>query len=381
MLARSLAVTLAVTVAFVAGCSNDNNNSSMDMTPAPDMARGPLDHPPLWRLSRGTVPVQAAPEIYIVVWQGDEAFGADVADFTDWMLGSDYWKQSLAEYGITGGVAKGLIVIPMPPPALIGDSQLATLASSLVQSGQVTRTDNTQISFLPARTTKVSALGTASCSGFLGYHSRTGGAQGVAYSITARCDGAPGSDLDQVTDTLSHEAAEAATDVSPGNGLIDISPVHQEVADLCEFGLDLAIDVPPDAMHAQTRRYWVQRLYSDARAADGTMEPCLPIPWDHPYWNVAVDPSVILAAPGSTAPIDARLAVFAYGDVGTIQWIASSSGADVEPSQGTAHAGDTIPVTITPLSALRTGDVVEIDLLSESSKGGSQLWFGYVQGR
>jgi len=93
MLARSLAVTLAVTVAFVAGCSNDNNNSSMDMTPAPDMARGPLDHPPLWRLSRGTVPVQAAPEIYIVVWQGDEAFGADVADFTDWMLGSDYWKQ------------------------------------------------------------------------------------------------------------------------------------------------------------------------------------------------------------------------------------------------------------------------------------------------
>jgi len=374
-----LARTLAVTFLLFAGCSNDNG-SSMDMTPPPDMARGALDHPPLWRLSRGSVAVQAAPEIYVVVWQGDEAFGADVVDFTDWMLGSDYWKQSLAEYGVTGGVAKGLIVIPMPPPAIIGDSQLQTLAASLVSSGQVARTDETQIAFIPAPTTKVSSLGTASCSGFLGYHSRTNGADGVAYSITARCPGAPGDDLDQVTDTLSHEAAEAATDVSPGNGLLDTSPAHQEVADLCEFGLDLAVDVPPDATHAQTRRYWVQRLYSDALAADGTKEPCLPIPWDHPYWNVALDPSVILAAPGSTAPIDARLDVFAYGDVGTIQWVASSSGADVEPSEGTAHAGDTIPITITPVSALRSGDVVEIDIISESAKAGSQLWFGYLRG-
>jgi hypothetical protein len=376
-----LARTLAVALALLAGCSNDNGSSSMDMTPPPDMARGPMDHPPLWRLSRGSVAVQAAPEIYVAVWQGDEAFGATVVDFTDWMLGSDYWKQSLAEYGITGGVAKGLIVIPSPPPALIGDAQLQTLAAGFVTGGQVTRTDNTQIAFLPPQSTKVSSLGTSSCAGFLGYHSRTGGAQGVAYSITARCLGVPGSDLDQVSDTLSHEAAEAATDVSPGNGLIDISPAHQEVADLCEFGLDLAVDVPPDATHPQTRRYWVQRLYSDALAADGTKEPCLPIPWDHPYWNVALDPSVILAAPGSTAPIDARLDVFAYGDVGTIQWTASSSGADIQPSSGTAHAGDTIPVTITPLSALRSGDVVEIDMISESAKGGSQLWFGYLQGR
>jgi hypothetical protein len=113
----------------------------------------------------------------------------------------------------------------------------------------------------------------------------------------------------------------------------------------------------------------------------GTIEPCLPLPWDHPYWNVAVDPPVILAAPGSSAAIDARLDVFAYGDVGDIKWVASSSGADVSPSSGTAHAGDTIAISVTPLQALRAGETVEIDVLSEAAKGGSQLWMGYVQGR
>jgi hypothetical protein len=376
MLVRILAVTLAL----LSGCSGDDTH--MMMPAPPDMGRtGPMDHPPLWRLSRGSAAVQAAPEIYIVVWPGDEAFGAEVVDFVDWMLHSDYWKTSLGEYGVGAGVAKGLIVMPTAAPTLIGDSTLQTIASQLVTSGQVTRTDNTQVAFIPPPTSKVTSGGSASCDAFLGYHQRTGGAGGVAYSITARCEGAPGSDLDQVTDTLSHEAAEAATDVSPGAGLIDISPVHQEVADLCEFGLDMPVDVPADATHPTARRYWVQRNYSDARAADGTIEPCLPIPWDHPYWNVAVDPPVIPAAPGSTAPIDARLDVFAYGDVGLIKWVASSSGADVEPSSGEAHAGDTIAISITPLSALRSGEVVEIDLLSESAKAGSQLWFGYVQGR
>lgn len=370
--------TIAVTLALLAGCSDDNH---MMMPPPPDMARGAMDHPPLWRLSRGNSMPQTAPEIWIVVWPGDELFGAQVVDFVDWMGKSDYWKV-LNEYGVGPAVSKGLIVLPTPAPALIGDAMLQSLSDSLVASGQITpHNANTQVHFLPPTTSKVTSGSSASCDVFLGYHQHTGGANGIAYSTTARCFGSPGDDLDQVTDTLSHEAAEAATDPSPAFGIIDISPAHQEVADLCEFGLDMPIDVPPDAMHPAMRRYWVQRLYSDARAADGTLEPCLPIPWDHPYWNVAVDPSVILAAPGSVAPIDARLDVFAYGDVGEIRWLASSGGADVQPSSGIAHAGDTIQITIAPAQALRAGEVVEIDLLSESAKGGSQLWFGYLQGR
>src|SRR6185312_7555386 len=110
MLARALVVMIApaVTLALVAGCGDHPQM----MPPPPDMARAPLDHPPLWRLTHGTGAVQAAPEIWTVVWQGDEAIGADTADFVDWMLHSDYWTGSLGEYGIGAGVSKGLVVIP-----------------------------------------------------------------------------------------------------------------------------------------------------------------------------------------------------------------------------------------------------------------------------
>ena len=374
------------TIGFVlllaaSGCGNGSGgNGNADMSAPPDMVRGPTDHPPLWRLTHLNATPQTAPEVWVVVWPGDEALGAQVVDFEDWMLHSDYWMTSMGEYGIGAGTSKGLIVMPSAAPALLGDAQLAGFATMLVTSGQITGNSNTQVAFLPPPTTKVTAGGSASCTAFLGYHSHaTNTANAVAYSITARCVGTPGTDLDGISDTLSHETAEAATDPVPGNGIIDSSPAHQEVADLCEFGEDLAIDVPPDATHTTARRYWVQRLYSDMRAAQGNIDPCLPIPTPRPYWNVAFDPAVVIGAPGSSATIDARLDVFAYGDVGTIQWVASSSDADVEPQQGTAMAGDTIPIRVTPFSTLQTGQVIEIDVISESGKAGSQLWFGYIQ--
>ncbi len=368
-------------VLLIAGCGGSNSNGNADMEAPPDMGRGPTDHPPLWRLTHLDATPQTAPEVWVVVWPGDEALGAQIVDFEDWMLHSDYWMTSMGEYKIGAGTSKGLIVMPTAAPALLGDSQLAGIATTLVMNGQITGNSNTQVAFFPPTTTKVTSGGSASCSAFLGYHSHaTNTANAVAYSITARCVGTPGTELDGITDTLSHETAEAATDPLPGSGIIDLSPAHQEVADLCEFGEDLAIDVPPDATHPAARRYWVQRLYSDMLAATGTMDPCLPVPVPRPYWIVALDPPTLIGAPGSAGTIDARLDVFAYGDVGTIQWTASSADADVEPFQGTAMAGDTIPIKVTPFSPLQSGQVIEIDIISESGKAGSQLWFGYVKG-
>jgi len=372
MLVRRVVLTLAL----LAGCGDGSNQP---MVAPPDMARAALDHPALWRLNKGTGGVQDAAQVWTVVWPGDEAIGAEVADFVDWMLHSDYWKASLLEYGVGPGAGKGLIVMPTAAPSLLGDAQLQQIVGQLVSSGQVTASDNTHVLFVPPTTTTVTDASLTGCSDFTGYHWHTGGASGVAYSINLRCTGEAGEPIDQLTDTISHEVAEAATDPEPRSGYVDGSPGGQEVADLCEFGLDVPIDVPPDATHPTARRYWLQRLYSDARAAMGNVEPCVPLPWEHPYWNVALDPAVIPAAPGSSDAIAARLDVFAYGDVGDIKWVASSFGADVSPSSGTAHAGDTIAISVTPLQALRAGETVEIDVLSESAKAGSQLWMGYVQ--
>ncbi|MGZ3440782.1 MAG: hypothetical protein ACXVDD_14765, partial [Polyangia bacterium] len=375
---RSLAVAVAA-LAGVAGCGEP----AKMMPPPPDMARsGPLDHPPLWRLGHGSIPVQDTPQVWTVVWPGDEAIGAETADFLDWMLHSDYWKTSLAEYGVGFGASKGLIVMPTAAPAKIDDSELGLLAASLVANGTIANDPNTSVAFVPSTATKVTAGADTGCEIFAGYHSHGIGMGSVAYSVNLRCAGEAGEPIDQLTRVLSHEVAETVTDPAPRAGIVDQSPGQQEIGDLCEFGLDLPVDVPPDATHPTARRYWMQRQYSDARAADGTIDPCLPLAWDHPYWNVALDPPLIsVASAGSTNPIPARLDVFAYGDVGVIKWFASSS-ADVQPASGEAHAGDTIELTITPPTAgLSAGDYVEVDILAEAQKGGSQMWFGYVSAR
>src|SRR5436190_20954067 len=98
--------------AMLSACAAGCGDSPSMMPPPPDMARGAMDHPPLWHIRYGGGPLQAAPEVYVVVWQGD-ALGPRLADFVDWMMGSDYWKNSLVEYGIGAGKLKGLIVLPM----------------------------------------------------------------------------------------------------------------------------------------------------------------------------------------------------------------------------------------------------------------------------
>lgn len=375
MIHRSLRVAF---VALAVGCSNQPQ--MMVTPPPPDMARGPLDHPPLWRMGTPTAPVQAAPEVWTVVWPGDEAVGAQTVDFLDWMLHSDFWKSAVGEYGVGPGVSKGLIVMPSAAPAVLDDASLAALSTMLVSTGKVTKTDNTEVAFIPPIGTVVTAGSSKSCSVFVGFHSHgSNSADAVAYLVNVRCPGEAGAPFDVLTTTLSHEVAEAATDPAPRSGYVDISPGGQEIGDLC-LGQQLPVDVPPDAKHPTTRRYWVQRQYSDKRAADGKLDPCLPLAWEHPYWNVALDPPVssVAAGPGSTQPIPVRLDAFAYGDVGLIKWFASST-ADVQPTSGEAHAGDTINLTVTSSAALRPGESVEIDVFSESEKAGSQLWFSYIQ--
>src|SRR4051812_7455707 len=117
-------VLFATLTACAAGCGD----SASMMPPPPDMARGPMDHPPLWHIRYGGGPLQAAPEVYVVVWQDAGSLGPRLGDFIDWMLGSDYWTGSLAEYGIGAGKFKGLIVLPMAAPPTITDSDLGDLA-------------------------------------------------------------------------------------------------------------------------------------------------------------------------------------------------------------------------------------------------------------
>lgn len=366
-------LALLASLACAAACGPGDHVAAM-----PDMGRAPTDHPALWRIHSNGGPVQAAPEIYTAVWQGSEALGQEVADFTDWMLRSDYWTQSLAEYGVGAGRSMGVVVIPAAPPAALADADLQATVQQLVTSGAVPSPGpNTQVMLLIPPRTEVTAFGGRGCEVFAGYHQSTqaGGAD-VSYSVIMQCEPPMPGHIDEITETLSHEAAEAATDPKPPSGFVAAGPVAQEVADLC-VGASLPIDVPADGVHP-ARKFWVQRLYSGQVAAAGDHDPCLPLPWDHPYWNVALDPSVVSAAAALGASLPASLDVFAYGDVGEIKWFVGSNDGRVSatPSFGTARAGDTIPVV------LRVDDpkrgTYEVDLFAESARAGSNLWISYI---
>lgn len=356
-------------LALAAGCGNGSDTT---MT-GPDMGRGPTDHPKLWQLTLNGGQIQAAPEIYVVVWQGYEAQGQQVADFVDWMVHSDYWTQSLAEYGVGAGKSMGYLVVPSPPPAILKDAQVQALAQGFVSSGMIQANPNTQVHFLIPHETQYPEGG---CSVFLGYHDTTNaGGKPLAYSITMQCDPPLAGNIDEITDTLSHEAAEAATDPVPGAGYVGNDPVGQEVSDLCPFSVP--IDVPADGTHP-ARKFWVERLYSSARAAQGNEDPCLPLPSaSRPFWGVALDPPTVGGSLLGGVTVNAQLDVFAYGDVGEIKWFAGAldPGVSVTPSSGTAHAGDTIPVTITMDKPAK--NAYEIDVEADAAKAGAQIEFGY----
>src|SRR5262249_27493064 len=114
------------------GCSHSPGN---DAAPPPaDMAealpgapvtpRSPSDHPPLWRIENSGGPVQASPAVTLVVWPGSEALAARLDRFLTWMLASDYWTGTLAEYGVGPGRNQGVVVLPTPAEAQMGDEDI-----------------------------------------------------------------------------------------------------------------------------------------------------------------------------------------------------------------------------------------------------------------
>src|SRR5258706_8323441 len=109
-----------------------------DLSLPPDFSlpsRDPTAHPPSLQMTNHGGSVLAAMELYTIVWQGDEPLGADVDAFHQAMLTSSYWTSRLGEYGVGVGSARGVLVIPSPPPSAIDDTQLAQMIVQNVASG------------------------------------------------------------------------------------------------------------------------------------------------------------------------------------------------------------------------------------------------------
>ncbi len=386
---------------LTAGCSNQSSDKGgadlsagnvADMSVVPDLAppaadlslilltpRSPTDHPALQQIKNFGGRVIQNMEMWTIVWTGQEDVAAQANQFVDWMLKSDYWTQSLAEYGVQAGSAKGVIVIPGAAPKNLDDSQVQTLLSTHVADALFPSPNaNTVYSFIIPNGTTSTLFGTMGCRDYGGYHSETSaGNMKVPYAVNLSCS----TSFDALTGVVSHESAEVATDPFPfsGPGFVDRDITSAgEIADLCE-GLNRTYTVEgnPDAGTA-TEHYIVTRVYSKMNAAAENADPCVPSPPGHTYFSVALDPSnvVVTADSSGGGTTTVKIGPFSESDVGLIKWEIDSPSRSIifSPNFGTSKAGDTIQVQVTV-----TPDVTQTSysftVYSESQMGGQNYWW------
>ncbi len=422
---RLVARSLLILPLLVFGCSDNavapGGNDLATPLMVADMAgldadmmlqgRDPTDHPPLLQMDYFGGTTFASMEVWTIVWAGDEALGARMNEFVDWAVQSDeWWLTAMKEYGVGKGKAMGVLVINAAKPATLDDTAVGPLIRAHI-AGTVagdtqwpTPNANTVFAFMVPVTTHSTMFGAQGCTSggaggeYGGYHSETKIATGskvyVPYAINLQCDGFAGNTLfDALTYVTSHELAETATDGHPQTKPAYVSQsasqngLGGENGDLCN-GLQnsyVASQAEPDAGTIDNT-YFVTRLWSNAAAAAGNLDPCQPAPSNKPYFNVAVESSpameprtpdiMIQTDANGTAMVQAQFEPFAFGDVGSIKWSLQTdvgTGVTLVPTSGTANAGDTVRFMINVTKQAQPGGY-PIDLFTQSAKGGHNQW-------
>ena len=270
----------------------------IDLLPPPDLTPRTPEVAPL-----STGPVLRAVQLVTVTYSG-YLYQGDVEAFGDWVVGSDWYKQVGADYGVGPGTHLAKVKLPDAAPNGVFDRDVQSAIRALVAAGTLPAPPQGQQSqllymmYYPAATAITQRDGSVLCTQFAGYHgslSFPGGAH-ATYAVIGDCQGGG---IDGLTVTASHELIEAATDpwvntASPGYFLAADLPDHfaveggQEMGDLCEFLDGLRQD-----------GYQVTRVWSPS-AALALREPCIPWPTTD-YETVVVTPAEApTLSPGQT---------------------------------------------------------------------------------
>lgn len=374
------------------GCSAPDASAPRDLSVADhpiDMIlpkRAATDHPDIRKMDYYGGPLLKNIEVVTVVWKGDEALGQAVQDYTDWLVNSDeMWIASLGEYGIGKGTAKGYVVIPEAKPASIDDSQLTAKLKSYISGPygwpQPTQ-DKTLYQVVVPKGTGETMFGGSGCSVYDGYHTEMklpAYPFYVPYSINLQC---PGQGFGEVQATLSHEAAEAATDPHPGSKpgyVASGAPLGNENGDLCNplvatFKVDRATDAG-----VETFAYSASRTWSNAAATAGDRDPCQPAPASHPYYNTAIEPNdPTFNTTNNPKGVDymVKIEPFAFGNVGKIKWALDANpptGVTIDPQNGENMPGETVWMKVHVDSTAQPGASAFI-IASQAAIGGINYW-------
>ena len=161
--------------------------------------------------------------------------------FFDYVVGSPLIDQlgeySVPAFTIAHGARTGSIAPTTAPPANIADADVQKLIQQEIAADPAVpqpTPNSLYFVYLPPGVT-VSMDGSASCSGFCGYHDAIGGAVFYAVMPYPDCAGCTGGIdvFDALTSTSSHELCEAITDPIPGQGWYDSN--NGEIGDICAW--------------------------------------------------------------------------------------------------------------------------------------------------
>lgn len=199
-------------------------------------------------------PLLTAVQVTTLFWgaawtKAQAAVLTDINQFFGYIVGSPLIDQ-LAEYSAPGfaighGAFAGTATITdSEPGASITDAQIQTFLSTHPAAKKARRPrkkppppavdNNLTFLFMPPGTV-VSMGGSASCTGFCGYHNHINGKRFYAVMPFPGCSGCTGgmSEFDALTVTSSHELCEAITDPIPGQGWYNDQ--YGEIGDICAW--------------------------------------------------------------------------------------------------------------------------------------------------
>jgi hypothetical protein len=282
---------------------------------------------PQVRANQGTV--LKTPILVTITWPAVDPNVSTWEAFGDGIGSSTFWNDTTSEYGIgvaTSGAPNHVRMSDSLPPSMtyyeVQDYVIAALGGTLPDGGAseggigsvdggeagansslwpapTSEDGNIQTIyslFIPASTAVTDpGSGQSFCDeGGSGYHdSVVVGGRPVAYSVTLECPSQPVASSEE---TASHEYVEATTNPYPTSaslGYVGFDADHlswdlytgynDELADACQNWADSYIE------EAAPFPYWVQRIWSNARALAGH-DPCAPEPAG-PYRGITLFPS------------------------------------------------------------------------------------------
>ena len=289
---------------------------------------GPVNHLAFPKVIDWGDPQMTAAKVVTITFQGDP-MASQLAAFGEGVTQSSWWSTVIADYcpaDAGGCMGQPGVAAPLGVPAAAsytdssfgGASTLQPALQALIAAGSVPEPDaNTLYLFYLPSTTTVNLDGSPGCStGWDGYHGQTqytsdaGAATTAIYGVVMEC---PMYQLSDVTNTATHEIAEAASDGyagSSGNGgwylaLKDVNTFGWndslgggEVGDLCVDQLGLGQDVASETS-GDAGTFTAQRIWSTSQAAL-MKNPCIPVPSGEVYFSVSPEKAFFVMDVGQT---------------------------------------------------------------------------------